>query len=194
MRGASRGETDPPRDVVVAYAAGDRGAFEQLFELARLDIFRVVRRYFRSAFDQEEAFQEAWLQIYRMHRRFDVNRHREFLPWARQVARNRCLDLLKARGRRPELVPAEVDRRPGADPPQLEQLAGARVREAVRAFARRLDDQERRFFELCFVAELPHDQIARRLSISVRRSKYLNKKLLARMLDNASLRRASDGG
>jgi RNA polymerase sigma factor (sigma-70 family) len=174
------------QELVTRFVAGDRQAFDQLFALLRQEVFRVVLRFFSSPFDQEEAFQEVWLQLHRMRGRFDVSRHAEFTGWARQVARNRCIDLLKARGRRPE-IPVEDTEVPSA-PSQLSQLAGARVRAALDDVLARLDAEQRRFFELCFVEELPHEEIATRMSITVRRSKYLKKKLLARLLRNRTLR------
>jgi len=175
------------RDLVSAYMAGDRAAFQAIFVQLRQDVFFQVRRFFRSPFDQEEAFQEVWLQLYRVRHQFDLNRHTEFTAWTRQVCRNRCLDLLKARGRRPE-VPVE---HPGAacEPSQLQQLDMQRLRQTVGQVVARLEPQLQRFCELCFVEELPHEAIAERLSISIRRSKYLKKKLLARLVRSAALRR-----
>ena len=48
--------------------------------------------------------------------------------------------------------------------------------------------QERRVFELCFVQERPHEEVASLLGISSRRSKYLKKKLLLRLERDPELR------
>jgi len=175
------------RDLVIAYVSGDREAFQTIFERLKRDVYFQVRRFFRSPFDQEEAFQEVWLQLYRVRHRFNVDRHSEFSAWTRQVCRNRCLDLLKARGRRPE-IPVE---RTGAacDPPQHHQLARQQIRQAVGDVVARLEPPLREFFELCFVRELTHESIAVELAITVRRSKYLKKKLLARLVRSPALRR-----
>ncbi len=178
------------QELVVRFVAGDRAAFGAVFDCLHGDLYRLVRRYFRGAFDQEEALQEVWLKLYRMRDRFDVSRHEEFVPWSRQVARNCCIDLLKARGRSHEIPVAETEA--SCDASQVAAMAGQQARQALAAFVGGLSQQEQRFFGLCFVDELSHEEIARGMDISVRRSKYLKKKLLARMLRSGSLRRVGE--
>jgi RNA polymerase sigma factor (sigma-70 family) len=173
-------------ELVVRFVAGDQEAFATVFERLQTDVFHLVRRYFFGAFDQEEAQQEVWLKLYRMRDRFDVNRVPEFIPWIRQVARNRCLDLLKERGRSHEVPVADTEQR--CEPSQLEQLAERRLQQALAEFSAGLDAEEARVFELCFVEELSHEEVAVAAGISVRRSKYLKKKLLARLTRSTRLR------
>lgn len=180
------------QELAVRFVSGDREAFLVIFDQLKDTVFFQARRYFDRPFDQEEAFQEAWLQIYRRRTHFDVNRHRELAGWVRQVARNRCLDLLKARGRGREL-PVEQMEAP-CEPSQHHSLAGARLREVLEQFVSRLDPEQQRHFALCFVEELSHEEVAREMEITVRRSKYLRKKTVTRMLKSPALRRARDGG
>lgn len=178
-------------DLVVRFVAGERAAFNEVFERLKGPLFWQVQRFFKGAFDQEEALQEVWLKIYRMRGRFDVNSHEKFIPWARTVARNQCIDLLKARGRRLEIPAEEVE--PACAPDQETRLSGEHTRQVVGRFVALLGPEEQRFFELCFVEELPHEQIAAQLTITPRRSKYLKKKLLARMFKSAALLKAREG-
>jgi RNA polymerase sigma-70 factor (ECF subfamily) len=178
------------QELVVRFVAGDRDAFGAIFDRLHGDLHRLVRRFFRGAFDQEEALQEVWLKLYRMRDRFDVNRSEEFVPWSRQVARNCCIDLLKARGRSHEIPVAETEAT--CEACQVTALAGRHARQVLAEFVARLDQEEQRFFDLCFVEELAHEEIAKTMDLSVRRSKYLKKKLLARMLRSGSLRRVGE--
>ena len=177
------------QELIVRYVAGDREAFQAIFTALNKDVFFVVRRLFSSPFDQEEAQQEVWLHLYRMRRQVDVNRPREFIGWVRRVARNRTIDLLKARGRRPEIpvenVGDKIDANDdeGREAPQLRSLADGKVRDVIEAFLTTLDNEERTFFGHCFVDELSHPEIATQQGITVRRSKYLKKKLLARLIE-----------
>jgi RNA polymerase sigma-70 factor (ECF subfamily) len=180
-----------PAELVVRFASGDDGAFEKVFECIRGDIFNVVRGFFSGAFDQEEAFQEAWLQLHRARGRFDVEKHEAFVSWARQVARNRCIDLLRSRRASREVLEgdmdARVDERASAVQPGADAEGGLRV--VLDRFLARLDEEERRHFELCFERELPHEEIAREMGISERRSKYLKKKLLEKLARSERLAR-----
>ena len=164
----------------------------QVFGYLRGSIGGIACRFFSSPFDQEEAFQEAWLQLYRVRERFDVNRHGEFPAWARQVARNRCLDLLKASRRKREV--AMQHKEPAYDASQLSNAVSNRLAKALEEFVSGLRPDQQRFFELCFVRELSHNEVAMELSISVRRSKYLKKKMIARMVKSPALRRNQEGG
>jgi RNA polymerase sigma-70 factor (ECF subfamily) len=179
--------------LIVRFVAGDREAFSEIFDRLHRDLHALVRRFFRGAFDQEEAMQEVWIKLYRMRGRFDVNRAGEFVPWIRQVARNRCLDLLKARGRSHEVPVAEMDLDASSAPRQLSELRDRQLRVAIQAIVSGLDAEQQRFFALCFVEEQSHEEIAAALGISERRSKYLKKKLLAELLRSAALREHASG-
>ena len=188
----SNGAKGFSQELVVRFVGGDQEAFLRIFDRLKGTVLIQARRYFNRPFDQEEAFQEAWLQIYRRRTRFDVNRHHELAGWVRQVARNRCLDLLKARGRGREL-PVERMEAP-CEASQHQALAGTRLRAALEEFVSRLDPEQRRHFALCFVQELSHEEVAQELSITVRRSKYLKKKTVTRMLKSPALRKAREKG
>jgi len=177
--------------LVVRFVAGDEEAFTKVFERLQGELFHLVRRFFFGAFDQEEALQECWLKLYRMRDRFDVNRSPEFIPWARQVARNRCLDMLKERGRGHEVPVADPEATFEAR--QIDELADRRMRHAIAEFKASLAAEESRVFQLCFVEERGHEEVAAAVGISVRRSKYLKKKLLARLARSAARRPAGSG-
>lgn len=188
--GSPAGDAAVSVELVTRFVAGDRDAFLSIFDRLKHAVWGQVRRFFLRPFDQEEAFQEAWLQIYRMRGKVDVNRHAELEAWIRKVARNRCLDLLRRRNRQRDVPDDELE--PTQEATQQHQLRDRRLRQAVGEFVKELPDEEQRHFELCFVQELPHQQIGEQLSISARRSKYLKRKMLQRMLRSPALRRAYD--
>jgi RNA polymerase sigma-70 factor, ECF subfamily len=178
-------------DLVVRFVAGDEEAFTKVFERLQGELFHLARRFFFGAFDQEEALQEIWLKLYRMRDRFDVNRSPEFIPWVRQVARNRCLDLLKERGRGHEVPVADPEG--SCEARQIDELADRRMQNAIAEFKAGLDAEDAQVFQLCFVEERAHEEVAAAVGISVRRSKYLKKKLLARLTRSAALRPSRPG-
>lgn len=178
------------QQLVVRFVAGERDAFAEVFALLRQDIFLMVRRFFSTPFEQEEAFQEVWIQLHRARSRFDVDRYDELVPWARQVARNRCRDLLRKRGRVREIPVEDPEGAPEqGQPEQLRAVARTRIRESLNQFAAGLGVEERRFFELCFVEEQGHVEVAAAMGITPRRSKYLKKKIVGRMMKNSALRK-----
>ena len=178
-------QQSPAAETIDAFVLGESEAFSELFQVYGGAVFAIVRRYFYAPHEQEEVFQEVWMQAYRARGHFDRGRNTGFLPWLRQLARNRCIDLLRAKGVRPEL--REERDVAGGDTPEL-QHRNQRIREGLREFCESLSGQEREFFQLCLVEERSHEAIGSQLGISVRRSKYLKKKMLAKIADHPALR------
>lgn len=171
-----------PLEVLLGFARGEAGAFKEVYRAHAPQVRRWVARFFRAPFEQEEAHQEVWLQVHRMARSFDVN-HGPPAPWLRALCANRCRELLRARGRQPspsvpleDLGQAEWLDAPGPD----DGAQRLRLQAAVAEFARGLDATEAQVLQRGLVDEVSHERLAAELGVSVRRSKYLKKKLLER--------------
>lgn len=174
----------PTPALLSRFRDGDRAAFEEVFEEFNPLVVAVVARHFRSPFDQEDAVQEVWLQVYRNRRFIDPRKAREFPGWIRTVARNRALDLRPRRGPPQPLVdPPEA---PGASP---DRRAGVRQSlDRIREAADRAGRSVRDWFEASLDGSPDHAELARTLGITVRRSKYLKKLLLKAVLEDPRLR------
>lgn len=178
-----------PSPSVVRFAAGDRDAFLEVYRAYAGPLRRWAGRFFKSPFEQEEAVQEAWLNVHRMQRSYDLNKG-ELGPWLRTVVANRCRELLRAKGRRPDAsVPLEdVDGARWLEAEADDGLLRARLREAVEQFALGLDEGERRVLRHGLVEEQSHQELAAALGVNVRRCKYLKLKLLQRAASDPALR------
>ena len=90
------------RDLVLAFQAGDRKVFEELYRRHAPRVRSVCLRFLRDPRDAEEAAQEAFLRAYmalpRFNGRFRVG------PWLARIAANVCLDQLRAKSRTPVRV------------------------------------------------------------------------------------------
>jgi len=177
------------RETEERFRLGERDAFAAVYDMHAPAVQALVGRYFGRAFEREEAVQEVWLQIHRVAGSFDASRG-ELLPWLRAVASNRCKELLRARGRRPdarvELGDGEADECPSPE----DVARAARLREAVTRFEGALSPAEAAVFRLSLVEERTLDEIARATGMSARRCKYLRKKLLVRAAADPALRAA----
>ena len=183
-------EQSVPSTSVVRFAAGDRDAFGVVYRAYAARLRRWVARFFKSPFEQEEAVQEAWLTVHRMHKSYDVNKG-ELGPWLRTVAANRCRELLRAQGRRPDAsVPLEdVDEALWLDAPGPDDAALlAKLREAVERFAAGLPAEDAKVLKHGLIEEQTHEELATVLGVNVRRSKYLKLKLLQRAAADPALR------
>ena len=177
------------RAAVERFRAGDREAFLIVYDTYAPALRPLVARFFPDPFEREEAAQELWLLVHRMAATFDPARG-ELLPWLRAVAVNRCKELLRARGRRPQARVA-VDDEALVAPSDPEAAArGQRLRAAVVRFCATLSEEEAAVFRLSLMEERTHDQVAAAVGITARRCKYLRMKLLARAAGDPELRAA----
>ncbi|MEA2700652.1 MAG: hypothetical protein QOI66_4923 [Myxococcales bacterium] len=175
------------RDTEARFRRGEREAFLKVYEAHASAVRALVGRFFLRPFEREEAVQEVWLLVHRVAKTFDPARG-ELLPWLRTVAANRCKELLRAQGRRPDprVELAEEDTLATSDPE--DQARTARVRTAVEHFVAGLSAEEALVFRLSLVEERSHDEVAKTAGISARRCKYLRMKLLVRAAADPVLR------
>lgn len=135
----------------------DPDAFEQLVRLHDRSVLRVTMNLLRSPEDARDAYQEAFLKVYRKLDtfRFDCS----FSTWLYRIATNVCYDHMRRKGVRKETavddrdderglnpLSAAADGRPEADPERAldgRTLAG-QIEEALDG----LSPQERMVFEL----------------------------------------------
>jgi RNA polymerase sigma factor (sigma-70 family) len=161
----------------------------KVYDVYAAQVRPLVSRFFFRPFEREEAFQEVWLQVHRAAPTYDAARG-ELLPWLRTVAANRCKELLRARGRRPDPdVPLQDHDLVAATDP--EQAARAtRLQSAIARFEATLSQDEAKVFRWSLLEERSHDEVARLAGISPRRCKYLRMKLLVRAAADGDLRQA----
>jgi RNA polymerase sigma-70 factor (ECF subfamily) len=183
---------------VARFRGGDGDAFLAVHDAYAPAIRALVGRFFASPFEREEAAQEIWLQAHRMASAYEPARG-PLLPWLRALAGNRCKELLRARGRRPdpreeldesEAVAGGGDGSDGAaaDPEAAARLG--RLRAAVARFSSELTEEEATVLRLSLLEERTHDEVAALTGRSARRCKYLRAKLLERAAAHPELRAA----
>lgn len=136
-------QPDDSRLTVAVQAAqdGDEAAFRIVYRAVHPRLLGYVRTLVGEA-DAEDVASEAWLQITRDLGRFSGDADR-FRGWAARIARNRALDHIRMRGRRPAI---------GGDESELTDKPGPSdtVDEALESLG------TGRTFRL--IAELPQDQ------------------------------------
>lgn len=153
-------------DVVQQSApAGDPTA--ELLVREELAVRRIISRYVRHATVVDDLFQEISLKV--MRRIDSVRDPQAIRGWLFQLARNACLDWLRAQERRPlstagELAHLDAGGDLGRNP--LDQvMADERVAAVHRALAQ-LPDSQREVIRLRIEDGLDHEAIAARLGIS----------------------------
>lgn len=93
---AGGGRTD--EDLMLAFQAGDAGAFDTLYSRHRGRLFRFLAREAGSREAGEEIYQEAWMRVIRA--RADYRVEARFGTWLYRIAHHCLLDHLRRQGRR----------------------------------------------------------------------------------------------
>jgi RNA polymerase sigma-70 factor (ECF subfamily) len=134
--------------LIRAAQKGDQAAFEELVRSYDQSVLGLAMNLLRSPEDARDAYQEAFLRVYRNLQsfRFDCS----FYTWLYRIVTNICLDHLRRRKIRREEATGEVlpirEDRAAADPERsvLNSELGSRISAALE----RLTPRERMVFEL----------------------------------------------
>jgi len=135
--------------------AGDAGAFESLYDEYHRLVYGVALRVLSDPGSAEDVTQAVFMKIWSTP---EIFRTGNFPAWIVRVARNRAVDVLRARAARPaDEVPESM---PAAD--GLEETALARIEaEQVRSAMTLLPPEQRELIELGFFGGITHEEMAR---------------------------------
>jgi len=85
------------RDLVLAFQAGDRSAYDELYRRHHARVARLCYRFLHSRADAEEAAQETFLKAFQALPRF--NGQYQVGAWLSRIAANVCVDHLRVKTR-----------------------------------------------------------------------------------------------
>lgn len=95
MPGVPHTDADSDEDLMLAYAAGDAGAFDALYGRHRGGLYRYFARQVRGA-AADELFQDVWMSVIRVRETWRPTA--KFTTWLYTLARNRLVDHWRAHG------------------------------------------------------------------------------------------------
>jgi RNA polymerase sigma-70 factor, ECF subfamily len=83
-------------DLMLAYAAGDAGAFDLLYARHKGGVYRYLLRHCRQSAIAEELFQDVWSNLIRARASYAPTA--KFTTWLYRLAHNRWVDQIRAEG------------------------------------------------------------------------------------------------
>jgi len=136
--------------------ARDAAAFEALYDGYHRLVFGIGLRMLEDAASAEDLTQSVFLKVWSAPDRFVGG---SFTAWIARVARNRALDMLRARAVQPQTdVPADLPLEATLDDDVFARLDAQRVRDALST----LPEEQRSLIELGFFGGVTHQELARR--------------------------------
>ncbi|HAZ62173.1 MAG TPA: RNA polymerase subunit sigma-24 [Armatimonadetes bacterium] len=171
-----QGGPDPSDEVLVARVRlGDQSAFDMLIERFQTKVYNLAFRQLENAEDAADLTQEAFMRIYRGLDSFQGGS--TLSTWIYRVVHNLCLDEIKKRRRRPQIVrdPSDPDEGgdslverlgDGGETPEEGVLADER-RLAVHAAVARLRRHHREVIQLYDLDGYSYNEVAEILDTNV---------------------------
>ncbi len=146
-------------ELMLAFGAGDAGAFETLYSRHRLRLFRHLQRQVRDASLAEELFQDVWQRVIAARERYRPDA--KFSTWLHQVAHNRLTDHWRAKSHRPD-APEDArelaEHLPDPDTPER-QLSAFEERRRLQLALEELPPDQRQVLLLRLEQELSLEEI-----------------------------------
>lgn len=138
---------------------------EALFDAHHRQAIGLAYRLLGDLGDAEEAVQEVFLSAWRSGHTYDPARGSTH-TWILSMVRNRCIDVMRARKRRPVQPLAE-----GLDPPDTSDVPAEAVSnvdaQAARLALEALPPDQKQAIELAYFAGLSHSEIAAQLAAPI---------------------------
>lgn len=155
--------TDSLDLLLMRVAAGDRTAFESLYDRVIDLVYGLARRVVVDAHIAREVAQEVMLEIWSSASGFDPQRG-SAMSWIATMTRRRAIDAVRstAASRRREQNDPPM---PGASDPVAEQVVDGESRRRVRDALENLSDLQREAIDLAFFGGLTHRQVADQLDV-----------------------------
>ncbi len=156
----------PDHELLAAVAAGDRSAFERLYERFEKRAFQYALSIVRDRFVAEEVLVDAMTSVWHGAARFGGQS--QVSTWILGIARHKALDALRRKMRSSQDEPLEES---GELVDPLDTPAQSAERSSTSDLARRalalLSADHQEIVRLAFFEELPYEDIATLLSIPV---------------------------
>jgi RNA polymerase sigma-70 factor (ECF subfamily) len=145
-------EAVPERTLDERFPCGDEATLREAYDAHGSLVYNLCRRSLGTE-DAADATQEVFLSAWRARHRYDPDRG-ALAGWLVGIAKNRVIDVLRAKGRRVQTVDSDVE---FGTPEEVGQLAD---RLLMAEALDQLGDRARRVVELHFYEDMTHVEIS----------------------------------
>ncbi len=158
-------------EILAGLTRRDPAAIARADARYRRPLYSLAFKMLRSERESEEVVQDVLVSLWKKGHTIDLDRGKLF-SWLAAVLRNRCIDRVRAAGRRIPGPPAEIEDRPGQEAvdtgANAAEVAESNERSArLRSALSQLPEAQRQALEMAFLDGLTHTEIAERLGESL---------------------------
>lgn len=168
-------------DLIGRVALGDRGAFRELYQRTSAKLFGVTLRILRDRAEAEEALQEIYVKLWHRADRY-VPSGTSPISWLVAVARNHCLDILRARRPVADAIDVALDIADAAPDPEENAVAsGERMR--IDICLGELDPDRAEAVRGAYLDGLSYEELASRFAVPMNTMRTWLRRSLMRLKD-----------
>ena len=161
---------DPDVALMLRFQAGDEAAFDELVRRHQKAMLNLAWRYVGDRNLAEDLAQEIFIKVHRARRSYKPAAR--FSTWLYRIAVNRCLNELRSRPKTaPMPVEDAVEEKTAVRPD--DDLRRGEIRDAVRQAVDELPANQRMAVILSRFHELPYEEIAETMGVSLEAVKSL---------------------
>ena len=150
-------------ELIARIALRDRTAFRALYDRTSAKLFGVTLRILKDRSEAEEALQEVYVKIWQRADRY-VSGGYSPISWLVAVARNHCLDVLRARKPQADDLEAATDIADAAPDPEQAALAGSE-RSRIDGCLGQLDTDKADAVRAAYLDGFSYEELAARYSV-----------------------------
>jgi RNA polymerase sigma-70 factor, ECF subfamily len=161
---ADAGRTRSREALLQACAGGDKTALHSLYKETAPQLFGLALRILRTRELAEEIMQDSFVLVWRNAHTFDPSRGAA-MAWLGSIVRNRCIDVIRRRGRETPLDPASIESwaDPGSSPADLAALSSDARR--LHHCLDELEESPRKVLKLVYYEGMTYDEVAVHLGV-----------------------------
>jgi len=174
------GRTQSREALLQACAGGDKAALHSLYKETAAQLFGLALRILRNRELAEEIVQDSFVLLWNNAHTFDPGRG-SAMAWLARIVRNRCIDLIRRRGRETPLDHTSIEawEDPGSSPADLAVLSSDARR--LHHCLDELEESPRKVLKLVYYEGMTYEEVAVHLGVPLGTVKSWVRRSLTRL-------------
>ena len=174
------GRPESREALLQACAGGDKTALHSLYKETAAQLFGLALRILRNRELAEEIVQDSFVLLWNNAHTFDPSRG-SAMAWLARIVRNRCIDLIRRRGRETPLDHTSIEgwEDPGSSPADLAALSSDARR--LHHCLDELEESPRKVLRLVYYEGMTYEEVAVHLGVPLGTVKSWVRRSLTRL-------------